>query len=532
MATDKLSIGVSLTIAGTTYDAPGGSVGACSLVLEPWGFSGSVTFAILGDQVEDPLIAAFVKQDLGTVTLTIAGALPTTKVAPAALTLKALVTDKELVETSFARVDEAVLMRHYTVSFADAAQVLWTQHRPLVLEAETSLATVLKAQAADGITLDVTLPAATEQRPHVCLPLGGQRASFYDFLVWTADTLGGVLNYDYATGKLSLATDKPQAGTASKLRATEIGGVTVRLPATRRHAARVLNSYAESPQTVDVAQSKAVTGISRDFVMRTAVPADVDGRKTLEETRLANRGQELEVQFKRFPTVSWWPGLLTELDSAYIGTSVLPHGVSYRVARVTLVARTADDLMERDWATDGRRFDMEMTALWETKADEAPRLPPYEPPTWPLHVEGRVVCEEGDEGDRTYAFEDDADTSMSAYKVRVPLWDCVVKAPFEPIFLPGHIYAPAWRESRVLLALSLHTAEIVQFLEWGAGVQLPMDSQGNQVLFGKNATNQTMLKHDYVDNKPVFTVNRVLQKDTELLQMEEGILVLQTCEEG
>lgn len=532
MFTDRLCISATLTIGGTTHEAPGGTVRACSLRLDPWGFEGTLTFAILADQDDDALIGPFTTQDLATIDLTVTGGLPTTSTTPEALTVRAIVTDKAVEETSHATPSgPKVWLREYTVHFADAARVLWSQHRPLVLATEQSVADVFEAQVASEIAFEATLDAATEQRPHVFLPLGGQRASFYDLLAWYADTHAGVLTWDYAAGKLSLAATKPEGATPSKLRSTEVAGLSVRLPAVRRHAARVLNSYAESPATVELAQEQAVAGITHDHVMRSPVPADADARQSLEGSRLGVRPPELEVRFSAFPTVPWWPGTATQLQAEFYASALLPQGEAWRVAHVSLDAEAADDLLERDWKTDGRRYETELTAVWEGKSDPVPRLPPYAAPRWPVHVEGRIVCEVGNDGDRTWSFEEDADTSVQSYKVRVPLWDCVVKAPFQPIFLPGHVYAPAWRDSRVLLALHLHDAEIVQFLDWGASVQMPLESQGNQVLFGKNGQDQTALSHAYVDNKPVFTVYRVKDSDTELLQMEEGVLVLQTKEE-
>lgn len=531
MLSDKLSVTVSLTMGSTTHEAPGGTVRRLALRLEAWGFEGEVTFAVLSDQQEDEVLAPFLTQDLARVTIAVAGAHYRTDSPPEALTLTGTVTDKALAETAVkGTTGEEVLLREYTVRFADAPSVLWSQHRPLLLAAETTVADVLSGQVVEGITFSATLDEATAQRPHVCLPLGGQRASFYDLLVWYADTRGGHLVWDYGAGSLTLAGEKPGAGTPGKVRNTEVGAVRVLLPPVRRHAARLLNSYAEAPTTTDVPQDHAVAGVSHDFVVRSAVPAEADARQALEERRLGLRGHELEVRFRHFPDVPWWPGLLAGLQAEHFSAGLLGRDTTWRVARAELRVEATEDLLTRDWMTAARAYAGEMTVLWEAQDDAVPRLPPYVAPRWPVRAEGKVVCATGAEGDRTYAFQEDADTSLQTYEVRVPLWDCVVKAPFEPIFLPGHVYAPAYRDSRVLLALELHTAAIVEFLDWGAGVQLPMDSQGNQVLFGKNATDQTALEHAYVDDKPVFTVLRTKDKDTELLQMEEGILVLQTRE--
>ena len=39
------------------------------------------------------------------------------------------------------------------------------------------------------------------------------------------------------------------------------------------------------------------------------------------------------------------------------------------------------------------------------------------------------------------------------------------------------------------------------------------------------------MRHVYVDNKPVFSLRRREEEDVELLQIEEGTIVLETKEE-
>jgi hypothetical protein len=58
-----------------------------------------------------------------------------------------------------------------------------------------------------------------------------------------------------------------------------------------------------------------------------------------------------------------------------------------------------------------------------------------------------------------------------------------------------------------------------------------MDTQGNHILFGKTATSQTSVQHVYVDDKPVLHMKRTSDKDTEMIKMVEGSLILETKEE-
>jgi hypothetical protein len=104
-------------------------------------------------------------------------------------------------------------------------------------------------------------------------------------------------------------------------------------------------------------------------------------------------------------------------------------------------------------------------------------------------------------------------------------------APFEPNFFIGHFYFPDYKKSRVLVALDFHSARIERFLNWRGGARLPMDSQGNHMLLGKSEKSQASLKHVYVDDKPVLEMKRTSGKDSEMIKMIEGSLILETKEE-
>jgi len=62
-------------------------------------------------------------------------------------------------------------------------------------------------------------------------------------------------------------------------------------------------------------------------------------------------------------------------------------------------------------------------------------------------------------------------------------------------------------------------------------VRLPADSQANHLLFGKNQSSQTALKHAYVDGKPVLSIERSADADRGRLQLDDGNLVLEVKED-
>jgi hypothetical protein len=176
-------------------------------------------------------------------------------------------------------------------------------------------------------------------------------------------------------------------------------------------------------------------------------------------------------------------------------------------------------------------FNVEMRATLEEQNNPVRIFPPFKTPRYPLPVEGNIISETGAAGDKTYQIYTDDKTSLEYYHVHVPLWDLKVKTPFVTDIVTGHYFFPAFKDTRVVVDLFLHTACINRFLDWGEGTRLPMDSQGNHILFGKNNLSETSLRYLYEENKPVFSIKRTSQKDTELLKMSEESIVLQTREE-
>jgi len=210
------------------------------------------------------------------------------------------------------------------------------------------------------------------------------------------------------------------------------------------------------------------------------------------------------------------------------------------------------------------KYKIKMTSQLELKGERALNMPPFKVPAYPIQVEGKIVSEEGKEEEETYQLYkypefdidipfvseemeekleqqaekipfvgDKAEAERDQYKVKIPIFDDKqVVCPFEPLFAPGHFYFPAYKDERVLVELDFHSARIVRFLDWRAGGRLPMDTQGNHILFGKSEDSNTSISHIYVDNKPQLNMKRSSSKETEIIQLQEGAIILQTKEES
>jgi hypothetical protein len=541
---DRLAVTLALSIGGKQHAIPGGSVKELELDLRSYGFSGSLAFLVQDDQAHgggftDELITDFLKPDLIEVAVQVAVVLVTPEAGPIQpIALNGLVTAKSVSEVVFREAAESpVLVRRYRIAFADPAQVLWAQHFPCQLYTNKSMLDVIHDHIGDKITLSCgrDFSALAEPRRQVFLHLPRSAgASFWDFLAWYLDGCAGVLSYDYAVASCLVAAAKSEVGTHIKLLGDDLGSVELCYPEVPRYAPVVLNSYAGGPRTAPVKQAQAQTGIRSDVLVRTPIEQEVDSQIALQGKLTAIPCSEAHLRFARMPSGALVPGALVEIPEAnrWSRESSLV-GVTWRVRRLRVRAVAPPSRLYHELQLDSTGYEVEVSAELEQKAEPRIERPPFRVPSYPGMVEGKVVSEQGKDGEKTYQVYRDEETSIDEYQVRVPLWgdDKVVSAPLEPILGSGNMYLPSYRDERVLLALDVHGAKIARLLEWRAGAPLSMEEQGEHILFGKSDDSQTSVNHVYDGDEPVLNVKRIHQKDTALIQLKEGTLFLQVKEQ-
>lgn len=527
---EKLKLELTVTAGEQAFPIPGGQVRDFSLRMTPTGFRCTLTFWTSLEKADAALFTAFSKPDLVRVRLALSGVYDP---PPAPLLAQGIVTEKRVSGTAHGHKDSvAVAFRQYTVTFEDPARVLWTQHRPVELHTAKKLSELLDAHKPGGLLLTYDWDALDAKQALVCLGIGEDvpAASFYDFVIWYVDTRGGVLTYDSPTDTYTFSAKKPAAGSVTALSRKHVECVDVELPPVIRHGTRVLNGFGAGATTVALEQAQAVAGVQHDMLVRTPIAAEAEQRQSLEKGRLRVRKRRLRLTFLDVPPVALHPGSLIKLDGPLWSPDLVGLGEDLRVAELSfegagLQAGPHDGQQE---ATAG--YEVTLSVLLEQKSDPVPELPAYRPPRYPIYVEGKVHSPGGEATDRIYLQVDDAKTSVTNYRVTVPLWNKTVSVPAEPGLFPGTFYFPPYKNERALIALHFERAELHRFLDWGDGVRMPQDSQGDQILFGKNGANQTALTHDFQDNKPVWNLGRVNSNDTEIIRLSEGHLLIQTKE--
>jgi len=542
---ERLSVTLTLTIAGTDHKIIAGSMKRFSLELWSWGLEGEAEFLITdnkarGGGTQDKLLPAFMKSDLVAVTIELKGVVPVTSAEPnhTALTIKGFVSDKTLAEEviSTSGGEEVVLHRRYGIRFTDPARLFWRQHYPVALYTQKTVKDVLEAHKGEKITLAYDWQGAlTTAHPMIFVGLDSQvGASFYDWVMWFVHGHVGVFIHDYKTHGYKLSAAKDTSGTPQELFLRNLDRLEVLLPEVIRHDVTVLNAVAESPQTKPVTHKQAVAGIRQDVLLVTPIADEVQARVDLETARLKVRNPEVEVSWRSFPEKPFTPGALVKLPPSDAWTAAgVATDKPLRVRSMHISGEVLEEQgQEEVYDDEDVMFSVRMSTRLESKEEPYVDLPAWQPPNYPRYVEGLIVSEQGEKKQETWQVYTDSNTSVDQYKVKVPLFaNQIIPAPFNPNLLPGHFYFPAYKDERVLVALDFKRAWIKRFLDWRTGARLPQDGQGVHLLVGKTPDTGTSIKHFYTDDKPVFLMQRTNEKDTQKLQLDEGTLLIVVKEE-
>ncbi|AUX29127.1 MULTISPECIES: hypothetical protein [Sorangium] len=539
---ERLSITLSLKLGGVDHAIPGGDVRGLALEMHSWGVEGWVEFVVQADggrrgKYTDEILADFQKPDLAEVSLSIEAARLETDTEPADAALKTggVVLERQLREEVHQDAREAAdaISRYYRVRFADPARALWRQHFPCDLLAGKSFKDAIEAHKGAKATLTYDLDALTAAAPHIFFHLDpASGSSFYDLVLWCVRHHDGVFAFDHAQGTYAIKKAKDASGAAAELPAEDVARLTSIFPEIPRHKPRVVCSYTEATRAEPVENANAADGVYRDVLLRTPIAKDVDDRVALEKARPLLPGREVEVVFRRFPTVATAPGSLVSISGqGGHSPALLLAEEPWRVYRLSLEARAADEGPEQSYGEPSTAFDLTMSARLEAKTEPALRLPPIVDPRFPGYLEGKVVSAVGEDTDITYQLDTDQDTSAERYKVKIPLFaDQEILAPYEPYSGSGTLYLPLYKDERVLVALDFTRARIHALLDWRADARAPADGQGQHLFLGKSAKSNTSVLHDYQDDKPVLRIQRTNDKDTILFQLEEGKLTLKVEE--
>jgi hypothetical protein len=522
---------------------PGGNIRSISLRLQNWGGEGSLEFIVqddtaFGGKYSDELCSDFVESSLMAVHLKLSPGHTDVAVdsESAPIETSGIAVERSVTEQVVSRSlgESSVLMRRYRLSFLDPARAIWQGHFPCGLHTQASFKSVLETHKGPQLQLEYDWDAVDTELPQIFYQLAPRGpTSFYDWVIWYVAQRGGLLTFDHREGTYCFRGNKPELDVIATLRRDDIAEWTTRLCDGERHRPRIRNSCVRGPRSAAGQNPNAIDDLYHDVILHTPIARDVDDALGQANATVLAPRQEVQLEFVRYPPVSVIPGLGVELPALRNGNSeLLGNAGALRVVSVTLSANATDSVSEKDYGEPEGTFLVSMSCLLEDTSDTFARLPAVANPAYPGHLEGSVVCEIGEEPDVTYDYATDDESSLSTYRVRIPLFeDQEVRVPFEPTLGTANVYFPLYKGQRVLVALTLSTAWIERLLEWRPELLTAKERQGQQLFFGKSKESCTSLLHDYDDGSPVLQLLRTNKKDCVLLRLEEGRLLLKVEEQ-
>jgi hypothetical protein len=581
---DQLALGLTLK-GGATKVVAGGDIKHVDLHLTSWGWSGTIEFDIFDDAAvggteTDSFLPTYFQSKLLQIELKVADFMSDEKQKPdPPVVLKGLVTQRALREFA---VDELpmskqITVRRYRIEAADAAQVLWRQHHPCELYADKTIQQIINDQKSDLVQFKGTWSWASREpykTPMVFFALDPSigKASFYDWIMWYVDRFRLIWTYDCRTNQYSIEEKKTDTGSAIEIDKTDFlpprdppaegggkaeqsryagdhyefyeRGYTVDAPPVPRYRAEVLDSFTGAtigpvPIANPYADAKTVT----QTLLRTPLNEDVQDRADLERARLVPEPEaELSLYFSRTPIKPVFPGDVAQFTAHKPGWSTDCWPVKqklFRVYDVVLRARAIDPTAGSSHRQPSTEYELAYTARLEVKRDlTTPRMPAFVEPTYPVYVEAKILSSiDGDEQSLTYDPKTQT-TGLFAYRVEVPLWKKTapeITAPYDPGRMPGQLFFPAYKNERVVLAMTWRKAWIDTFVSWRDGVRIPSDMQGNHMLLGKKPMSRTSVMNYYENQgslQPIFEIARIHDIDRQKVVISEGNLLIEVNEES
>ncbi|MGE5786419.1 MAG: hypothetical protein ACM3ZE_17610 [Myxococcales bacterium] len=540
---ERLRIQLVLNCGGSKHEIPGANIRAVALELRPWGGEGTVEFVVqddqaLGGKYSDELCPDFAKPDLMSVQLQLEAGHTDTEAEPSSTPLitSGIVCERSVTEQIWPRQlgEASVLVRRYRIKFLDPAHALWQGHFPCGLHTKASFKSVIEAHKGTRLNFEYDWEALEAEVPQIFYQLSSHgSASYYDWVIWCLAERGGHLLFDHGAERYRLCASKPEPEDSGKLRREEIAELTAHFCGVVRHYPRIRNSYAGEPRSVLGTNPNAEEGLYSDVMLETPIAKDVDDAVAVANARLSAPRQELHLTLAKYPSALLVPGAGVLVPALQNGSPELLGGqLVLRVASLSLSATNTSDAPDVGYGEPDAGFLASMTCVLEDARDPVAHLPTVPSPNYPGHLEGKIVCEVGEEKDLTYDYATDEQSSISAYRVKIPLFDDQeVQVPFEPATGTSNLYFPLYKDQRVLVALNRSNAWIERLLEWRPELLTAKERQGQQLIFGKSKENGTSLLHDYDGENPVLQLLRTNKKDSALLRLEEGKLLLKVEEQ-
>ena len=542
---DNIQATLSLTLSSGAYSVPGGNITALSLDIQPWGFSGEITFVVMAYPQTDALYTPFQAAATIPLVLTVGpGNEGSQQSSVVPMTLNGSVVSRSFtevmanLETGTSVSSNPVLYRTYTIGFVDPLKHFWSQHFVQALYTNSTYQTVFSAQATSAFSLTYNWSLLTTSQNQIFVNTGinvptGKPASFYDFLIWFVDQNNGYFYYNYSASNYVLASALPAAPTPIQVASQFVRGVDIALPEINYTQLSVINALSTSPSTQNGTNANAITPLARDYLTICTTPSLFTNEVTLQKARFPSPVAKATWSYNALPSSMLVPGNAVQFQTTNDNWSAQSYLASktLTVSRVQLRAVFDDRFgsVLDNYSATSAPYSINYTVTGLLPGTTNPLLPEYKAPVYPLQVQGLVYSTQGATGTNDYAFVQDSATSTNCYQVTIPLWNNQqVYVPYAPVNMNGQFYFPPYKNQQVLVNLWMGSASIDSYLDWLSYATLPMSGQGNAIVLGQSSTSQTSITHTYTNSIPQLNINRQQSTDTETISIGEGFILLQT----
>ena len=481
-----------------------------------------------------PIIAP-IPDIVGIPTLLEPGISPNGPLVPIEMLLTGVITSHTVSEhTSHESSDIIVSFREYCIEFCDPAQALWKEHFPIALYTRSSVSDVIKKNS--NLLINVKVKSATLSVPQDQIFLGlnkqnrlGERASFYDWLIWRLDQTDHSLSYDYSQNIYQIL-ERPKRPKPFQVFAADIAKIITTHSLGRFYQETLMNDSARIAATQPILNLLALSPLRQDRWFHTPMPLEFQAEYAKRFASFSQPAPSFVVYFKRFPSRPFPPGVGIDFHLDPIDFPnhkfVIPKAAkkTNRVFRMQLrLETTEEDVLPRFKGRSTGMFRCSLGVHLQSGRDAEPRLPSYTQPHYPMEVEGIVFTMVGMPGTQVWESQIDFLTGQQYYEIQLPVFGCQrVKTPFVPNQQPGQFFIPAYRKERVLVHLYYDRSELARYLDWRPMNTLPSLVQGNQIMMGQDFTNGAKHTLVYAKDVPEYIIQRQRYSSVQFLRFYQS----------
>ena len=522
--TQTLSLILTLEADGKEQKIYPSDIHAFDLTLHTYGYTALISISNFDEPELDTML-----QDEKVITATLEFLPPEPEDSEPFTTIKGTVTDTTYQFESNKHEKAEGMVTLWEITFKDNAQAMWSEHYPKNIYVDKTMKDVFDEHKNPDIDLTYEWDELEESYPILAFSLEEKaeipqenRPQFYSFLHWYLHKENGLFLFDYEKQNYTFYSEKPPIeGDPFSLNQEYLTSPKCQTPKITRHTKKELTHEADSIEENPEEAEEGFDNIRKDFIdpkNRKNFPEHFHGGvnsllypekpllhfSAIEFTEEFHLDKILPGAYIDFESHEFQPGYWSQ-NEAYKGKKFRIRSLTIKTTRQT----KAEGVLHKK-----QPYNIQVDICAEEEKEKHIDRPHFNPPTYPFRIQGKIFCELGEKEQTTF----NIDEEENHYQVTVPLaQDEKLIVPFFPEFMTGQHYYPLCKDQQVLLSVYFQTAKIERILDWQPHAKLPHGTQGNQLVFGSNGANESLiLKTVHIEGKGfVYTLTHKTAADQE-----------------